>query len=81
MGFGISQLMPLEVQKKERESSQNLVHRFTKVVRQSGILLQVRSKQFRKKAKSVLAKKKSALRKVELRAKKRIAEKLEKPKA
>ena len=72
--------MVLEVKKKERESSQNLVHRFTKVVRQSGVLLQVRGKQFRKRPKSDLAKKRSALRRVRLRAEKIVAEKMAKPK-
>ena len=72
--------MPVEVRKKEKESSQNLVHRFTKVVRQSGILLELRSKQFKKRAKSTLAKKRSALRRVELTKEKRKQEKLSKPK-
>lgn len=72
--------MPVQVTKKDRETSQNLVHRFTKTVRQSGILLQVRGKQFRKRPKSVLAKKRSALRRVILRAEKRRTEKLSKPK-
>lgn len=72
--------MALEVKRKERESSQSLVHRFTKVVRQSGVLLQVRTKQFRKRGKSILAKKRSALRRVELRAQKKREEKLSKPK-
>lgn len=72
--------MMLEVKKKDRESSQNLVHRFTKVVRQSGILLNVRGKQFRKRPKSALAKKRSALRRVKLRAEKIVAEKMAKPK-
>lgn len=72
--------MVLEVRKKEKENSQNLVHRFTKVVRQSGVLLQVRSKQFHKRPKSILAKKRSALRRVELRIAKKRQEKLEKPK-
>ncbi len=72
--------MALEVRKKDRESSQNLVHRFTKVVRQSGILLQVRGKQFKKRAKSDLAKKRSALRRVQMRAEKIIADKMAKPK-
>jgi len=72
--------MPVKVQRKDRETSQNLVYRFTKTVRQSGTLLQVRSKQFRKRAKSALAKKRSALRRVTLRAEKRMQEKLEKPK-
>jgi len=72
--------MAVQVQKKEKETSQNLVHRFTKVVRQSGILLEVRGKQFHKRGKSDLAKKRSALRKVELRAEKKRQDKLAKPK-
>ncbi len=72
--------MVLEVKKKEKESSQNLVYRFTKVVRQSGILLDIRGKQFRKRPKSTLAKKMSALRRVKIRAEKNIAEKMSKPK-
>jgi hypothetical protein len=72
--------MAVEVKRKEKETSQNLVHRFTKVVRQSGILLEVRGKQFHKRAKSALAKKRSALRKVELRAERRKQDKLSKPK-
>lgn len=69
----------LEVIKKDRETSQNLVHRFTKVVRQSGILLEIRSKQFHKRPKSALAKKRSALRRVELKAEKIKKDKLAKP--
>lgn len=72
--------MTLEVRKKDKETSQNLVHRFTKTVRQSGVLLEVRKGQFHKRAKSDLAKKRSALRRVELKAQKRLAEKLAKPK-
>jgi len=72
--------MVLEVKKKEKETSQNLVHRFTKTVRQSGVLLQVRKGQFHKRAKSALAKKRSALRRVELKAERKKAEKLAKPK-
>lgn len=71
--------MPVQVNKKDRETSQNLIHRFTKTVRQSGILLEVRSKQFKKRAKSSLAKKRSALRRVTLRAEKKMADKLAKP--
>ena len=72
--------MALQVKRKEKESSQNLVHRFTKVVRQSGVLLEVRGKQFKKRAKSALAKKRSALRRVKLIAQKKREEKLSKPK-
>mgnify|MGYP001608313703 FL=1 len=72
--------MALEVKRKEKESPQNLVHRFTRVVRQSGVLLEVRSKQFHKRAKSALAKKRSALRRVKVRAEKKRQDKLGKPK-
>ncbi len=70
----------LQVNKKEKESSQNLVHRFTKTVRGSGILMEVRGKQFYKKAKSELAKKRSAVRRVILKAEKIKQDKLDKPK-
>ena len=72
--------MPVQVSKKERETSQNLAHRFTKTVRQSGVLLQIRKGQFFKRTKSALAKKRSALRRVERRAEKIKADKMAKPK-
>jgi len=72
--------MPLQVKRKEKESPQNLIHRFTKTVRQSGILLEIRGKQFKKRGKSILAKKRSALRRVELRIAKKKQDKLAKPK-
>lgn len=72
--------MALQVTKKERETSQNLVQRFTKTVRQSGILLEIRKGQFHKRAKSALAKKRSALRRVQVRKEKVLADKLAKPK-
>jgi len=72
--------MPVQVTKKDRETSQNLVHRFTKTVRQSGVLLQIRKNRFFKKAKSDLANKRSALRRVKVKAEKIIEEKLAKPK-
>ena len=72
--------MVLEVRKKDRETSQNLAHRFTKTVRQSGVLLQVRKGQFHKRAKSALAKKRSALRRVEVKSQKAKEAKMAKPK-
>ena len=72
--------MPVQVTKKDKETSQNMGHRFTKTVRQSGILLQVRKTKFFKRAKSDLVKKRSALRRVERRIEKIKAEKLAKPK-
>ena len=70
----------LKVTRKEKESPQNLVHRFTKTVRQSGVLIEARGKQFHKRAKSDLAKKRSALRRVELKIQKAKEAKLAKPK-
>lgn len=72
--------MALEVNKKEKETSQSLAHRFTKTVRQSGVLLELRKNQFHKRAKSALAKKKSAIRRVEVKAQKLKEAKLSKPK-
>ena len=72
--------MAIQVTKKDRETSQNLVHRFTKTVRQSGVLLEIRKGQFFKRAKSDLAKKRSALVRVIRRADKIKADKLAKPK-
>jgi len=72
--------MPIQVTKKDKETSQNLGRRFTKTVRQSGVLLQIRKGGFYKRAKSDLAKKRSALRKVERQAEKKKADKLAKPK-
>jgi len=71
--------MAVQVTKKEKETSQNLVHRFTKTVRQSGVLLEVRKRQFFKRAKSGLAKQRSALRKVKVVAEKKLADKMSKP--
>ncbi|MDD5750655.1 MAG: 30S ribosomal protein S21 [Candidatus Pacebacteria bacterium] len=54
--------MPLKVQKQGKESSQNIVRRFTQRVRKSGILLQARKKQFKRRPKSRPLAKFSALR-------------------
>ncbi len=72
--------MPVQVVKKEKETSQNLGHRFTKTVRQSGILLELRKGRFFNRAKSDLVKKRSALKRVEFKAEKLKADKLAKPK-
>lgn len=71
--------MALEVRKKERESSQDLVHRFTKTIRQSGILLETRKRQFFKRIKSDLVKKTSALRREESRKEYEKEKKMSKP--
>jgi ribosomal protein S21 len=72
--------MAINVTKKERETSQNLLHRFTKTVRQSGILLELRKGMFHNRPKSDLANKRSALRRVKVTAERKMAEKMSKPK-
>ena len=67
--------MALEIKKEGRETSQNLVRRFSKRMKQSGILLRARKSRFRERPKSDQMKKKSALRREEL---KKEYEKLEK---
>jgi len=59
--------MALEVRKRDRETSQSLLHRFTKNVQQSGILLRARKNRFKVRKKSRQMKKKSALRREEVR--------------
>ena len=71
--------MALEVRKKERETSQNLVHRFIKAVRRSGILLEKRHRQFHKRTKSDLVKKRSALKREESKKEYEKAKKFSKP--
>ena len=67
--------MPLEVKKQERETSQNLIRRFTRGIQQSGILLRARKTRFKKREKSEQMKKRAALRREE---KKREYEELKK---
>ena len=57
--------MVLEVKKKERETSQSLVRRFSKRLKQSGFLLRVRKRLFRQRKKSKQLKKRAALRREE----------------
>jgi len=59
--------MSLEVKRKERENSQNLVRRFTKRVQQSGILRRARKTRFRHRKKSKNMEEKAALRRGKMR--------------
>ncbi|MBI2052096.1 MAG: hypothetical protein HYT38_00250 [Candidatus Sungbacteria bacterium] len=58
----------IELRKKEKESTLNLLRRFTKKVRQSGVLLKARQNKFRLRAKNKRKVKDSALRRERLRA-------------
>jgi len=68
--------MPLEVQKQGKESPQSLVRRFFKKVKQSGILLQAKKNRFQEKPKSKQLKKRSALRREQLKKEYEILEKM-----
>ncbi|PIR72152.1 MAG: 30S ribosomal protein S21 [Candidatus Nealsonbacteria bacterium CG10_big_fil_rev_8_21_14_0_10_36_24] len=68
--------MPLEVQKQGKESPQSLVRRFSKKVKQSGILLQAKKNRFQEKPKSKQLKKRSALRREQLKKEYEILEKM-----
>lgn len=61
--------MPLKVQKQNRESTQSLIRRFSQKMRKSGILLEARKKQFKRREKSPQLKKRAALRREKLREK------------
>lgn len=68
--------MALEVKKQPRETTQSLIHRFTKNIQKSGILFRIRKIQFKEREKSESMKRKAALRKEELKKKYEILKKL-----
>lgn len=68
--------MALKIKKRERETSQNLVRRFSRRIKRSGVLLQARKIRFKKRPKSQQMKKRSALRREELKRKYERLEKL-----
>jgi len=59
--------MVLEVKKKERETAQSLIRRFTRALKESGILIRARKTRFKKREKSEQMKKRAALRREEMR--------------
>ncbi len=71
--------MALEIKKDNRETGQNLLRRFSKAIKQSGILIQARKNQFKKREKSEQMKRKSALRREEKRREFEKIKKLGKP--
>lgn len=71
--------MPLEIKKQDRESSQSLVRRFSRRMKQSGILLEARKSKFIGEKKSKQMRKRSALRREQLKKEYEMAEKMNKP--
>jgi len=61
--------MTLEIKRREKESVQSLVRRFSRAVQQSGILVRAREKMYRDREKSEDLKREAALRREELRKK------------
>ena len=59
--------MALQIKRKEKETPQSLIRRFTKAVQQSGVLVRARKSRFRNRPQSKKAQKRAALRKEKLR--------------
>jgi len=59
--------MSFEIKKQERENAQSLVRRFSRRLKNSGILIGARSLRFHKRPKSAFTKRKAALRRIEKR--------------
>jgi len=59
--------MPLKVKKQLKENPQSLIFRFTKKMKASGILLEVKKRMFKRKEKSRQLKKREALKREEKR--------------
>lgn len=59
--------MGLEVRRKEKESIQNLIKRFTKAVQKSGILIRARERMYKDRNISEEKKKRKALRREEMK--------------
>jgi len=57
----------IEVKKKERETTESLIRRFSRRMQQSGVLMQVRRSRFKKEEKSKTKKKEEALYKIKIR--------------
>lgn len=68
--------MSLEVKKQDRETTQSLIRRFTKAIKQSGILREARRRRFFERPLSDQAKKAAALRKIRAQEEYAKAEKL-----
>lgn len=61
--------MTLEIKREKRESVSSLIKRFTKAVQASGILIRARGKMYRDRNISEEKKKRSALRREEMKKK------------
>ncbi|MBI4217371.1 MAG: 30S ribosomal protein S21 [Parcubacteria group bacterium] len=72
--------MKFEIKKQERETTLSLIRRFTRRVRESGVLNRARRGRFYVRNKSQTARKRSALRRIEAKKEYERAEKFAQPK-
>ncbi|HQB85057.1 MAG: 30S ribosomal protein S21 [Parcubacteria group bacterium ADurb.Bin247] len=68
--------MSLEIKKQDKETTQSLIRRFTKAIKQSGVLREARNRRFFTRPLSKQARKTAALRKIRAREEYAKAEKL-----
>ncbi|MDD5040612.1 MAG: 30S ribosomal protein S21 [Patescibacteria group bacterium] len=68
--------MPVEVRRKEGESPESLVRRFTKKVQASGVLIRAKRGRFHERTKSKLKLKQEATRRKMIRDKKELLRKI-----
>jgi len=59
--------MTIEVKKKDKETSESLIRRFSRRVQQSGVLLHARRSRFKEDEKSKREKRQEALYKIKIR--------------
>ncbi len=61
--------MPITIKKRENESNERLIRRFTRRIQTSGLLLRVKKGQYFEKEKNKNQSKKDALRRIQMRSK------------
>lgn len=66
----------VEVKRKDKETVQSLLYRFTRSVQKSGVLTRAKKNRFKERAKSHTAKKKAALRREEMKKHYRLMKKM-----
>jgi len=59
--------MPIKIRRRGKESPHSLVYRFTKAIRESGVLVRARKTRFKNRSISKEKKKRAALRREELK--------------
>ncbi|MFA6184368.1 MAG: hypothetical protein WC682_04695 [Parcubacteria group bacterium] len=57
----------IQVRKKDRESSESLIRRFSRRIQQSGVLMQARKSRFQSAKKTKIKQRKEAMYKVKIR--------------